>query len=107
MQDPAEFDEFYKSTRTRLLQQTFALTGEITIGRDAGCTVQIDGDTFVSSRHARVFVVDGQAMVEDLGSTNGTFVNGERRLLPGDRQPLNDGDEIIIGKTFLRFRVVK
>jgi pSer/pThr/pTyr-binding forkhead associated (FHA) protein len=45
--------------------------------------------------------------IEDLGSTNGTFINRGRRLLPGDRQPLRDGDEIIVGKTFLRFHIVK
>jgi pSer/pThr/pTyr-binding forkhead associated (FHA) protein len=37
-------------------------------------------------------------LIEDLGSTNGTFVNRGRRLAPGDRQPLKDGDEIIVGK---------
>jgi pSer/pThr/pTyr-binding forkhead associated (FHA) protein len=44
-------------------------------------------------------------MVEDLGSTNGTFVNRGRRLLPGSPQVLTDGDEIIVGKTFLRFKI--
>ena len=38
----------------------------------------IEGDTFVSQRHARIYVVDGQPMVEDLGSTNGSFHNGNR-----------------------------
>jgi hypothetical protein len=66
-----------------------------------------DPEAKVSRRHARVTRRGGQYFIEDLGSTNGTFVNRGRRLLPGDRQPLNDGDEIIIGKTFLRFRVVK
>ena len=77
---------------------TFALTSEITIGRDPGCTVMIEGDTFVSQRHARVFVVDGQAMVEDLGSTNGSFHNGNR--LHGARL-LNAGDRIQVGYTVL------
>ena len=77
---------------------TFALSTEITIGRDAGCTVQIDGDTFVSSRHARVFVVDGQAMVEDLGSTNGSFHNGNR--LHGSRL-LHPGDRVQVGYTVM------
>ena len=52
-------------------------------------------------------VDDGQYVIEDLGSTNGTFVNRGRRLKPGERQPLNDGDEIIVGKTFLRFQLAK
>jgi len=77
---------------------TFALNGEITIGRDPGCTVMIEGDTFVSQRHAKVFVVDGQPMVEDLGSTNGSFHNGNR--LQGSRL-LHPGDRIQIGYTVL------
>jgi hypothetical protein len=64
-----------------------------------------DADAKVSRRHARILFRDGAYMVEDLGSTNGTFVNRGRRLLPGSPQVLNDGDEIIVGKTFLRFRI--
>jgi hypothetical protein len=64
-----------------------------------------DSDAKVSRRHARVIYRKGSHMVEDLGSTNGTFVNRGRRLLPGSPQVLNDGDEIIVGKTFLRFKV--
>jgi hypothetical protein len=77
---------------------TFALNGEITIGRDPGCTVMIDGDTFVSQRHARIYVLDGQPMVEDLGSTNGSFHNGNR--LHGSRL-LHPGDRVQIGYTVL------
>lgn len=64
-----------------------------------------DNDAKVSRRHARVIYRNGVHMVEDLGSTNGTFVNRGRRLLPGNPQVLTDGDEIIVGKTFLRFRL--
>ena len=64
-----------------------------------------DADAKVSRRHARVIYRNGVHMVEDLGSTNGTFVNRGRRLLPGNPQILSDGDEIIVGKTFLRFRL--
>lgn len=64
-----------------------------------------DVDAKVSRRHARVIFKNGVHMVEDLGSTNGTFINRGRRLLPGNPQALTDGDEIIVGKTFLRFRV--
>jgi pSer/pThr/pTyr-binding forkhead associated (FHA) protein len=66
-----------------------------------------DPEAKVSRRHARITFSDGKYLLEDLGSTNGTFVNRGKRLTPGARQPLNDGDEIIVGKTFLRFRVVK
>jgi hypothetical protein len=66
-----------------------------------------DPEAKVSRRHARIMRRNGQYLIEDLGSTNGTFINRGRRLLPGDRQSLRDGDEIIVGKTFLRFHVVK
>lgn len=66
-----------------------------------------DPEAKVSRRHARIMRRDEQYFIEDLGSTNGTFINRGRRLLPGDRQPLRDGDEIIVGKTFLRFHIVK
>jgi pSer/pThr/pTyr-binding forkhead associated (FHA) protein len=92
----------------------FPLSGdESQIGRwdaDNGIFPDVDLDAFdsdakVSRRHARVTFRNNVHMIEDLGSTNGTFVNRGRRLLPGSPQVLNDGDEIIVGKTFLRFRV--
>lgn len=94
----------------------FPLTNEESqIGRwdaDNGIFPDVDLDAFdsdakVSRRHARIIYRNGAFMVEDLGSTNGTFVNRGRRLLPGSPQVLNDGDEIIVGKTFLRFKVKK
>ncbi len=62
-----------------------------------------DPEAKVSRRHARILHEKGRYLVEDLGSTNGTFVNRGRRLIPGTTHLLNDGDEIIVGKTFLRF----
>lgn len=66
-----------------------------------------DAEAKVSRKHARILLRNGVYTVEDLGSTNGTFVNRGRRLIPGNAQVLNDGDELIVGKTFLRFQVVK
>src|ERR1044072_5415162 len=88
--------------------------GESHIGRwdaDGGIFPDVDLDSDdpeakVSRRHARITRRAGQYYIEDLGSTNGTFVNRGRRLLPGDRQPLRDGDEVIVGKTFLKFHVL-
>jgi len=88
---------------------------ETLIGRwdaDGGIFPDVDLDSDdpeakVSRRHARITLNDGKYVLEDLGSTNGTFVNRGKRLSPGTRQPLNDRDEIIVGKTFLRFHVVK
>lgn len=62
----------------------------IVIGRSADADLSFSDDTYLSGRHARVWAVDGVAMVEDLGSTNGTQVNGQRvdvatAIVPGDR----------------------
>ena len=64
-----------------------------------------DPDAKVSRRHARIIYRNNVYMIEDLGSTNGTFLNRGRRLLPGSPQVLSEGDEIIVGKTFLRFHI--
>jgi hypothetical protein len=64
---------------------------------------QDDPEAKVSRRHARIQFSNNQYLIEDLGSTNGTFINRGPRLLPGTKQPLNNGDEIIVGKTFLKF----
>jgi pSer/pThr/pTyr-binding forkhead associated (FHA) protein len=101
--------------RGRSVGKEFLLnTDESHLGRwdaDGGIFPDVDLDTDdpeakVSRRHARITRRGGQYYIEDLGSTNGTFVNRGRRLLPGDRQPLRDGDEVIVGKTFLRFHVL-
>jgi serine/threonine-protein kinase len=92
----------------------FPLTAdESNIGRwdaDNGIFPDVDLDAYdpdskVSRKHARIIRRDEAYFIEDLGSTNGTFVNRGRRLLPGTPQVLNEGDEIIVGKTFLRFQV--
>jgi pSer/pThr/pTyr-binding forkhead associated (FHA) protein len=94
----------------------FAITNmETQIGRwdaDSGIFPDIDLDqddpeAKVSRRHARIVYQNGQYFIEDLGSTNGTFVNRGRRLLPGHRQVLQNGDEIIVGKTFLKLHIAK
>jgi len=61
----------------------------------------------VSRQHACLELLNKTVMLTDLGSTNGTFVNRGPRLLPGIKQPLNNGDEIIVGKTFLKFQVLR
>lgn len=92
----------------------FELTAEESnIGRwdaDNGIFPDVDLDTFdpdakVSRKHARIIKRGDEYFVEDLGSTNGTFINRGRRLLPGTPQRLKSGDEIIVGKTFLRFKI--
>jgi pSer/pThr/pTyr-binding forkhead associated (FHA) protein len=102
--------------RGRSSGKQFPLSGEeAQIGRwdaDGGVFPDVDLDADdpeakVSRRHARIVRRNGQYLIEDLGSTNGTFINRGRRLLPGDRQPLRDGDEIIVGKTFMRFHLIQ
>lgn len=56
----------------------------------------------VGRRHARIFVQGGQAMVEDLDSTNGTVLNG-RKLAPRQPEPLRDGDTLQLGRLALQF----
>lgn len=101
--------------RGRTAGKEFPLeAAEINIGRwdaDNGIFPDVDLDADdpeakVSRRHARILREDNRFFIEDLGSTNGTFINRGRRLLPGNRQRLEDGDEIIVGKTFLRFKII-
>lgn len=77
--------------------RTFPLAEELTVGRAAGCQVTLD-DTYASQIHARVFAREGQLFVEDLGSTNGTYLN--RRKVQGP-QVMRRGDRLQVGNTVL------
>ncbi len=77
--------------------QTYDLGDELTLGRAAGCQVTID-DTFVSQLHARLFRRDNQYFVEDLGSTNGTYLNRKKVAAP---IAIRKGDRLQVGKTVL------
>src|SRR5215210_8065290 len=70
-----------------------------TIGRE-GCEITIP-DPDVSRRHAAIQIVGEELSIEDLGSTNGTLVNGEAIT---ERRSLRDGDEVQIGSTVWRLR---
>ena len=74
------------------------LVGEVTLGRAPSCGAPLEDDSFASSLHARVFPRDGELWVEDLGSTNGTFVNEERVSAPAR---LRRGDLLRVGRTVL------
>jgi DNA-binding winged helix-turn-helix (wHTH) protein len=73
--------------------------GENLIGRDPGCAVAIDAPD-VSRYHARIVVSESSATIEDLGSKNGTFVEGVRI---GGKTPLPAGAAIRLGETTLSF----
>lgn len=75
----------------------FDLGDELTVGRAAGCHVTLD-DTYASQLHARVFVREGQFLVEDLGSTNGTYLNRQRVSSP---VPFRKGDQLQVGNTVM------
>ena len=74
------------------------LADDVTIGRAAQCSVCVPSDTYLSQVHARVFRHDGQAYLEDLGSTNGTWLNGERIVAVA---PVDAGDRVQVGGTVL------
>jgi hypothetical protein len=85
-----------KGARLRILEpaehrgESYPLGDEITVGRGGGCGIVLTADQFVSTVHARVFRRGDDVFVEDLGSRNGTFVNGERinattKIRRGDR----------------------
>jgi pSer/pThr/pTyr-binding forkhead associated (FHA) protein len=76
--------------------ESFALTDELTVGRGGGCGIVLADDSFVSTVHARVFRRDGAVYVEDLGSRNGTLLNGEPLVQPA---PLRRGDHVQFGHT--------
>jgi hypothetical protein len=80
--------------------QTYELADELTVGRAGGCQITLD-DTFVSQLHARVFRLDGQLFVEDLGSTNGTFLNRKKITAPVS---MRKGDRLQIGKTVMELQ---
>jgi pSer/pThr/pTyr-binding forkhead associated (FHA) protein len=77
------------------------MEGANLIGRAADAAIQIDSPG-ISRRHARLVVSAGEAALEDLGSKNGTYVNG-RRITASCR--VGDGDEIRLGATVLRFKI--
>ena len=83
-----------KGTSLDLAQQ------QITMGRANDATLVLNDD-YASSRHARIFPQDGQWIVEDLGSTNGTYLDRQKVTRP---MPVPVGVPIRIGKTVLELR---
>jgi pSer/pThr/pTyr-binding forkhead associated (FHA) protein len=77
--------------------RSYPLVDELTLGRASGCQVTID-DSYCSQVHARIFPRDGTWYVEDLGSTNGTYLN--RRRVAGP-MVMKKRDRLQIGNTVL------
>ena len=76
----------------------FAITGVIGIGRDTDNTIEITDDSYISGHHATISPFAGHVTVNDLGSRNGTFLNGARI---GAQRTVHIGDRIQIGYTVL------
>ncbi|MBV9851214.1 MAG: FHA domain-containing protein [Armatimonadetes bacterium] len=81
--------------------QSFPLSHEtLTLGRATDCGIALPADTLVSRRQAEISYTDGRHRLRDLGSSNGTWVNGQRLTGP---HPLAVGDLIQIGDTVFRY----
>ena len=80
--------------------RSYELLDELTVGRAAGCHIALD-DRFVSQLHARMFRRDDQLFIEDLGSTNGTFLNDEKVTSPA---LLTTGDLVRIGNVVMELQ---
>jgi pSer/pThr/pTyr-binding forkhead associated (FHA) protein len=80
--------------------KSFDLGTELIVGRSDKCHVVLD-DTYVSQMHARIFAKDDAYMLEDLGSTNGTYLNRQKVTAPAEVQR---GDRVKIGRTVLEMR---
>ena len=87
--------------------------GNNQVGRwdpDTGAFPEVDLDADdpeakISRRHALVRIDGGKITIEDIGSLNGTYVNRGPRIQPGNPVELKTGDEVIVGKTFLKLLV--
>lgn len=80
--------------------RTVRLSGQVDIGRADGCAIRLQ-DTYVSQVHARLAGKDGAWYVEDLGSTNGTYLNDRKVVAPVE---VHAGDVVRVGKTVLELR---
>ena len=79
--------------------EAFGVGPGLVIGRALACEITIE-DSYASGRHARLYDRDGHVYIEDMNSTNGTYVNGTR---VSTQQLLRPGDVVRIGDTELKF----
>jgi FHA domain len=79
---------------------TWEIDGGVVMGRSDGADIKVD-DQFASSAHARIFSRGDSMYVEDMGSTNGTYLNGRQIKAP---ERLNRADVIRIGDTEYRYQ---
>ena len=87
-----------------LRRDALVAPGGVVIGRDPARSSHVVVDPSMSRAHARVYARGGALHIEDLGSTNGTFLNGHR-LVEGQRELAYDGDELVLGALTLRIEL--
>ena len=78
-----------------VMDESYELEEDEVIGRGNKCTLRLP-DKYLSVKHCRIYKSDGSFFIEDLGSTNGTFLNGDE--LADEAVELIDGDKISIGR---------
>ena len=84
-----------KATAGDLQGQEFSFTGPsyCVLGRSRSCTLRLPGDATVSRQHCLVELDNDGIWIQDLGSLNGTFVNGTKI---GQREPVREGDATMV-----------
>ncbi|GAB4457483.1 MAG: hypothetical protein OHK0029_17350 [Armatimonadaceae bacterium] len=97
-----------QQTRAELIRKdggepVILMAERVTFGRRADNTVVLTNDSYASGSHAEITYQNGNFLLQDLGSTNGTKINGAR-LPPQRTQKLKDGDTIMMGQTEFTFR---
>jgi pSer/pThr/pTyr-binding forkhead associated (FHA) protein len=98
--------EITRSPDAAQVGRTFPIRGEETgIGRASGNAIAIN-DPEMSAYHARILVRDGQILLSDTGSTNGTYVNGTRTSRD-HRRRLCVGDVLLLGATAFVYRAIE
>ena len=81
------------------VSESYEIAADVKIGRERGCEIRIN-DPFLSTVHAEILLEDGYCFLKDMGSTNGTLLNGEK--VEGDPIELINGDKISFGQlTFI------
>ncbi|MFK8015210.1 MAG: FHA domain-containing protein [Gammaproteobacteria bacterium] len=99
-QQPVLFIRRGKEAIRRFPLEKFRLS----IGRESDADIRLEEGYGASRHHAQILMLDGEVVIQDLGSRNGTFVNG--KLIRGNRQrTLSHGDRITIGKYRLKFAI--
>ena len=93
---PVDLDRFGQRVLQVPEMALDTLVFDFVIGKDEGCDLVLDGDAYVSRRHARLRLEDDLVFLDDLGSSNGTLLRIRRPIA------LEVGDEILVGTSVIR-----